>query len=269
MKVGEEIYRVWAPADSIWSSWVMPAPFVDLVCLSGADEEKLDALALLAGAQELECDLAIVADLPGAESVRYGLALAERGFRPVPLFNGSPGPAVYPTAGSLFPELTKPGHRSKSVIDMGKLLSALCAGATVLRSVRLAPGAPPVFLLDAMRMRGHRAAQQDLFDNRWKIFSQDFPSARFLKEHGIRRVLLVQDSGGQPQEDLAHVLLRWQEAGIEMLSAARKDSAHAAAIRVSRPSGFRASWHRGLALLGLRRNDAGGFGGWPHDTSAG
>jgi len=269
MKPGEAIYTVWAPADSIWSPWVMPTPFVDLVCLPIADEEKFDALAALAGAQELERDLAIVADLPGAESVRYGLALATRGYRPVPLFNGSPVPTLFPTAGSLFSERMKHGHASRSVIDMEELLRALCAGATVLPDVRLGANAPPVFLLDAMRMKGHRAANRELFDNRWKVFAQDFPSAKFLKEHGIRRVLLVQNSGGQPQEDLAHVLLRWQEAGVKILSSDRKDLARATTIRVSRPSGFRRSWHRGLALLGLRRNNAGGFGGWPHDSSAG
>ena len=30
----EEIYKSWAPADSIWSPWVIPVPFAQIVCLN-------------------------------------------------------------------------------------------------------------------------------------------------------------------------------------------------------------------------------------------
>ena len=50
------------------------------------------------------------------------------------------------------------------------------------------------------------------FDNRWVVFPQDFPSAAFLRSRGVAEVLLIQ-AGAQPQEDLAHVLLRWQQGG--------------------------------------------------------
>jgi hypothetical protein len=49
------------------------------------------------------------------------------------------------------------------------------------------------------------------------VFPQDFPSANFLFRHQISRVLLFQHGGrAQPQSDLAHVLLRWQEARMEV-----------------------------------------------------
>ena len=41
----------------------------------------------------LDLDSTIVVDLPGAEAVYAGLALAARGFRPIPLFNGTSGPS--------------------------------------------------------------------------------------------------------------------------------------------------------------------------------
>jgi len=40
-------------------------------------------------------------------------------------------------------------------------------------------------------------------------------------------------------------------------------------ITIKRPSQFRALWYRTLALLGLRRAPAGGFGAWPHSSSGG
>jgi hypothetical protein len=97
-----------------------------------------------------------------------------------------------------------------------------------------------------------------LFDNRWVVLPQDFPSGTFLKANGIDRVLLLHDRDGQPREDLAHVLLRWQEAGVA-IAAARPGGA-AAELRVARPSRFRAAWYALLVTFGLRPNSAGGFG---------
>ncbi|MGH9601505.1 MAG: hypothetical protein ACRD24_03860 [Terriglobales bacterium] len=109
------------------------------------------------------------------------------------------------------------------------------------------------------------------FDNRWMVFPQDFPSASFLTSHGIQRVLLAQESYAPvPREDLAHVLLRWQEGGIEILLKRLDRPDAPARIEVARPSRFRALWHRALAIVGLRRSSAGGFGCTvPESSSAG
>jgi hypothetical protein len=61
-----------------------------------------------------------------------------------------------------------------------------------------------------------------------------------------------------PHEDLAHVLLRYQEAGIAILSAATDGGAEP--ITIAKPNNFGRFWYRALALAGLRRNSAGGFG---------
>jgi hypothetical protein len=209
--------------------------------------------------------MAIVVDVPGGDAVRYGLALAHIGFRPVAVFDGSPGPFSIVARKPLESHEQRKGT---TVVDMSDLVHALCNGAAALKALNLLPHTPPAFLLDSMRMTGHRPADQELFDNRWKVFPQDFPSAKFLREHGIQRVLLLQESAGQPQEDLAHVLLRWQEEELEIL-AAGKTEASPLAIRVEKPSQFRASWYRGLEILGLRRSSVGGFGAWPYEGLSG
>jgi hypothetical protein len=107
-----------------------------------------------------------------------------------------------------------------------------------------------------------------MFDNRWMVFPQDFPSARFLVERKIKRVTLVQAEKTQPSEDLSHVLLRWQEAGIEILAKTKGDVGAPSGITVSRPSRFKASWYRALAIMGLRRSSVGGFGSFIPETSA-
>jgi hypothetical protein len=109
-----------------------------------------------------------------------------------------------------------------------------------------------------------------LFDNRWTVFPQDFPSARFLLERGIKRVVLVHaNANAQPQEDLAHVLLRWQEAGLEIFGKTQADKELPVKITVTRPSRFRFVWYRALVLLGFRRSSVGGFGAFLAQSSGG
>ena len=266
----EEIYGIWAPRDLVWSPWVIPVPFAQLYC---GDTTALGELPdynlewLPAGNSR---DLAIVVDLPGADAIHYGLALIAHGLRPVPVLDGSPGPFGVPSFTPDTNALTGSTRKSASIVDMSGLLHALCQGISWLRQARLEREAPPAFLLDANRMVGVPSESGEVFDNRWMVFPQDFPSARFLREHGIRKVILVHDRFvSQPQEDLAHVLLRWQEEGIAIESKSARFGDVPAAIQVNRPSRFRAFWYRGLAVLGLRRNDAGGFGGYPPDTSGG
>jgi len=185
-------------------------------------------------------DTAVVIDLPGAEAVLTGLALAGRGFRPVPLFNGCTGPA--------------------EVIDQGPIIEALRAGAPYLSGLAL-EGAPPAFLLDSRREGPAWRLLPGSFDNRWKVFPQDFPSASFLTGRGLRRALLVHRDRVEPAEDLAHVLRRWQDAGLVIEALDVAGTAGPVRITVDEPPWYRAAWQRVLAIFGLRRNWRGGFGG--------
>jgi hypothetical protein len=181
---------------------------------------------------------AVVVDLPGALSVELGLALAAGGFRPVPLFNACDG--------------------RDAALDLKPIVRRLLDGAASLSQRALPDDAPPAFLLDSRRMEV-AAPPPGKFDNRWLSFPQDFPSASFLASRGIRRVILV-DTRPAPRDDLAHTLRRWQEAGLEILRKEWDSPSPPAPLDVPRPSRFRSTWHRVLALVGLRRNSAGGFG---------
>ena len=201
---------------------------------------------------------AVVVDLPGVNSVKTGLGLAEAGCRPVPLFNIAPGPRLTPGGSAL--------------IDVSPIVHWLEWGAERLVGLSLAANACPAFLLDADRQATQWGnALPGRFDNRWLVFPQDFPSASFLLAQRIEYAVLLQPAGRtQPLPDLAHVMLRWQEAGIRVLV---WDPAAAEAlqpIQVARPSRFRSAWYRALALMGLRRNSAGSFGSViPQPSSSG
>jgi hypothetical protein len=197
--------------------------------------------------------MAIILDLPGAEAIWLGMAFSQRGFRPVPLYNGVRGP----TLGGF------------ELVSVDAIVFALHGVEEALSGLRLPPDAPPVFLLDAERYAGGSFADPGRFDNRWWTFPQDFPSANFLLSHGIRSVVLGQKLSASPQRDLAHVLLRWQEAGIQILTCGVNDQTQPTSIHVERPDNFRSLWYQALVMAGLRRNSTGGFGGIVPEPSSG
>jgi hypothetical protein len=183
----------------------------------------------------------LVVDLPGSEGVLLGLALAAHGYRPVPVLNVCTG--------------------MREVLDMRSTLDALQVGAAFLQALRLPDDAPPAFLLDSRR-RGAGLTQQPgpgEFDNRWQVFPQDFPPAEQLLTSGLSSALLVQEGGG-PQEDLVHVLRRWQDAGLVLMQVSPGADAQPQPLEVARPNWYMSVWYRLLSLMGLRRNEIGGFG---------
>jgi hypothetical protein len=257
----EEVFAVWAPAESLWSPWVAPVLFAQTFWETRIKSELVSPLALTWFDVASEPTVCVV-DLPGAESVQIGFALAGRGFRPVPLYNASPGPEEIVGLGAGSPSVWN------AVIDMGPIVEAISAVTASLKCLAFSPQASATFLLDSQRLTGTRAPDKGMFDNRWMVFPQDLPSARFLLARDIRHVLVVQRNRVEPQDDLAHVLLRWQEAGLSILSRNLADDAPPSPISVRRPSRFKAVWYRALAQIGLRRSSAGGFGSYIPETTA-
>jgi len=246
----QELFDIWIPDGTLWSDWGKPVLFAEMDVKrpygSPVARELPPSLDLWA----INRRTAIVADLRGADSVVLGLEMARRGFRPVPLFNASSG--------------------NLQIIDLQPIKQVLLQGADELRAFRLPVDAPPVFLLDCRRQEPGQTLAPGRFDNRWLVFPQDFPSANFLLSHGISDALLVQEGWGQPAKDLAHVLRRWQEAGIRMqVVSSRGEHSRPAPLDVRKPSHFRALWHRSLAAIGLRKNSAGGFGAVIPDAGGG
>ncbi len=243
----EEWYAIWAPEEALWARWARPVLFAqfDPAALEGTAVGSTATGPPLAPA---DGRTAVVLDLPGPEAVRMGLELARAGFRPVPLFNGSDGPLP--------------------LIDVQLIVRELLVGAPLLAGLPLPPEAPPAFLLDARRLQG--TPQPHIYDNRWVVLPQDFPSATLLRSHGIERVVLVQAGSTSPARDLAHVLLRWQEGGvpIRLLDMAR--GGEPVELQVTKPAWYRSLWWGIVALVGLRRSNVGGFGGVvPEQTSGG
>ena len=248
-----ELFDVWAPQDCLWSRWAKPVLFAEPPpqFLPPAAAPGMPAPAVPpAPAEEaappfpdvlLDRSQAVVVDLPGARSIQAGLALAGQGYRPVPLFNCG-------------------GHPS-ALVNVQPILGELESGAGSFGEFRLSAEAPPAFLLDANRQLPAGRAAPGRYDNRWLVFPQDFPSANFLRSRQIVRVLLIQEARPQPAEDLAHVLRRWQEAGIEMrLLHPEAGWSSPVSLQVEKPSRFRNLSYRALAIFGLHRNSAGGFG---------
>jgi hypothetical protein len=121
--------------------------------------------------------------------------------------------------------------------------------------------APPVFLLDSTRLEGQ--AKPGMFDNRWAVFPQDFPSSTFLLAHGIKQVILVQ-AASLIDRDLGWVLGLWKRSGIDVLLL-RQGLAEPHTLdtvrKINRFDFARAAFVAGLiSNLDLHRNNAGGFG---------
>jgi hypothetical protein len=254
----EQIYNLWAPTDSPWSLWAKPVLFAHLPAPreESCAEPNLFLAAPLAERvpqpqpapaelenrwpHPVESGTAIVVDLPGRLSVVMGLSLAVAGYRPVPLFNAVPG-------------LPNP------IVDVRAIAVALIDASARLASLKVAPDAPPAFLLDHDRRRG--VPQPGDFDNRSISLPTDFPSAGALREHGITRILVIQPTLEAPQNDVAHTLRRWQDAGIPISIYAATTHEGPQPWHVERPRLYKAIWHNLLVMTGLRRNLLGGFGG--------
>lgn len=235
----EELFDAWAPDGVEWSQWAKPVLFAQWPDTVTPPEKTPDwGAPNYLWLPQASGRTVVVVDLPAVESVRTGIVLARRGYRPIPLFNTTHGPSP--------------------VLEIAPLMLELGRGAVQLKPLSLATAAPPAFLIDANRMNPPTPPSPGKFDNRWVVFPQDFPSGTFLRARGVAEVLLIHP-GGNVKEDLTHVLLRWQQAGLRIIAASPSDSGPRD-ITITRPSWFRRAWYRALTAARLRRNNAGGFG---------
>jgi len=226
------IYKIWAPDDAEWTGWAKPALFAKLQFTLNHNIPEKPSADYVSGASK---NTLIILDLPGRNGVDEALMLAEKGWRPVPLYNGVWGPAM--------------------IVDISGIEAALYAGAEKLEKIQISPDAPPAFMLDSSRMEaGGRLP--GTYDNRWCVFPQDMPSAEYLKKKGIDRVIV---RSKEIQEDLSHVLCRYQEQGIKIYLC--DISNYLQLLTVKKPSGFKRAVYRFQVISRLKRNAAGGFGG--------
>ena len=128
---GKEAYRIWAPAGCKWTDWVRPVPF-----MAAGDVSRIycDSDYAVPAAEYIDANntgAAVSVDLPGAESVKEGIALAKAGYRPVPIYNGT---------------VEQPGARA--AVDNRSVGLALVMAARELERIEIRSDAPPAFLTD-------------------------------------------------------------------------------------------------------------------------
>lgn len=259
-----EIFTAWAPDASLWSTWTKPVLFAHLNSVPVAAESPVgqEPPINLNWCPPIEEKVVVVVDLPGADGVWIGIALAERGYRPIPLYNAVPLPGNYP----LLDPVTQ---RRIVAVDVSPIVNALRKGTERLVELQISADAPPAFMLDANRQGDGRIMVPDDFDNRSVCFTTDFPSANFLLAHGFQRALLVQKNQLDVESDLKYVLRRWQDGGIKLEVIRIDFAAEPEPLKVARPAWFGAMFQRVLVALGLRRTRGGGFGEWIPEAEGG
>ena len=248
-------YKIWAPDNALWTVWAKPVLFANPTFSDYLLHiPEINWLPEVPKANEINPnsennannDTMVIIDLPGKDGVEEGLALANIGYRPVPLYNGVNGP-----------------YESMMIVNVRDIVTALYQGADFISSLNLRPDAPPVFLLDSNRLKG-RGKEKGKYDNRWCIFPQDMPSAPFLTKQGIKKIIL-RSYDNSIQNDLSHILCRYQEQGIRIFQFDGTDGYNGNAMlketKVSRPSQFGGFIYRFKVIAGLTRNPTGGFGG--------
>jgi hypothetical protein len=276
----QSLFDIWAPASAMWARWAKPVLFSQMDSIAPEEKIALEPPFDVRWAVDSDRATAIVVDLPGAQGVSAALSLAAIGYRPVPLFNACPAPAG-----------------DTALVAVRPIMIALASVASSLQSCGLPDDAPPAFLLDAMRnpaagtpspervddepaslppflkaVEGDTAVvapSRGIFDNRSISLPTDFPSANLLLSGGIRRIVLIQPRHTDPQADLSHTLLRWQQAGLTILVGAIDEPGPPRPITIKRPRAYRLLWYNLLAKLGLRSNPLGGFGGFLPMSSTG
>ncbi len=224
---GKELYRIWAPPGAKWVEWVRPVPFVESESCSKfyyVPEMKLwagniamnvcnqvdnsDAVRNMAPGT----DTVLIVDLPGAESVKKGIELAGKGYRPIPIFNGT---------------IEQKGARATT--DNQSVVEALRQGAERLKTLEIQKEAPPAFLLDSNRLNRFKM-DVSLFDNSWDVYPQDLPSADYCKAQGVRSVVVI---GKRFSKDLKKILYAYQKKGLEIFLT--NGFAEPKRIRIRRP----------------------------------
>lgn len=191
---GKEIYKIYAPNGAKWTDWVRPVPFVAIDTYNRkpiADWMERKAMFL----KNYQQDTAIFVDLPGKESIELSIDLAYKGYRPIPIFNGTD---------------EQPG--SQATTNTYLIESCLINGSEKLKNIKLDNNANPAFLLDSYRTNRYRA-KESIFDNSWDLYKQDIPSAEYFKQNGITKIIIV---GDVIQRDLKKIFLKFQEKGIDI-----------------------------------------------------
>lgn len=191
----KDIYKLWAPYNNKWSGWVRPVPFInidkpkEINTFVDYNLPNVDYLNLI------DNKTAVIIDEEGIESIKEGIASSLKGYRPIPIFNG-----------------TLPNRGAECVVNSAVLENMLVWGASILNNVKISDDALPIFLTDSNRLTRHRI-DRSIFDNSWDVYPQDLPTHDFFIKNGIDKILI---KGPKLNPDLARILYKHQKNGIDI-----------------------------------------------------
>lgn len=193
---GKDLFKIWAKPGCKWVDWVRPVPFV---AIDSEDFELYNSTNYIKPnvdyTEELDgSDIAIIVDLPGYRSIEEGISLAQKGYRPIPLYNG-----------------TKEPKGAMPTVDNQEIEEALIWGTYELEKIELKNEALPAFLLDTNRMNRYKMSLS-VFDNSWDIYHQDIPTAEYFLKNGIKRIAIRTE---RIQKDLKTIFYKFQKKGIK------------------------------------------------------
>ena len=191
----EACFAAWAPDDSLWSA-VGESPWRFFTPWNDGYEQALavEPVVRRPTAATSDSNIVVIVDLPGAEAVHMGVAMARHSLRPVRASTEPRGPACRDRRASSSPIAADGGARTSKVPP----------------GSRRAPG----FLLTRDETSRRNRRRPAAYDDRWVAPPQDFPSGALLASRGVR--LRPSSGAAAPLDrpDLAHVLRRWQDHGI-------------------------------------------------------
>lgn len=194
-RIGKEIYQIWAPFGKKWTDWVRPVPFIEIhTQKKGYAVSPIDIPENIC-VKQADKQMAILVDLPGSHSVEMGLALATKGYRPIPVYNG-----------------VEEQEGARATTDNQSIDTALYYGAKELEKIEIPETAPPAFLMDTNRLQRFKM-DDSIYDNSWDVYPQDIPSARYFLAQGIHKILIIGDTLSR---DLKKILYDFQKKGMRI-----------------------------------------------------
>ena len=198
-KLSWDVYKAFVPKENKWSNWVRPVPFINIGMGKKNYSYNFKEQHVFHSNDEnmklfLE-DTAVIVDMPGASSINASMNLVREGFRPIPIYNG------------IIEE-----ENSKSVVDNQTVSAGLLWMAKELFNINISDDAMPAFLLDSNRLLQYKS-KISVYDNSWDVYRQDMPSAEYLKNNYVKRILLISE---RISGDLRKILLNYRKAGIDI-----------------------------------------------------
>lgn len=193
------VYKAFVPKVNIWSNWVRPVPFIN-IGIGKRNYRYLYEEQHIFDSKDKDMEIftketAIIVDMPGISSINAGMHLLKEGFRPIPLYNG-----------------TIEEENARNIVDNQAVSEGLMWIGAKLQECNISDDAKPAFLLDSNRLIQYKR-HVSLYDNSWDIYAQDMPSAQYLKDNGVNRILLISE---RISGDLRKILLNYQKTGIEI-----------------------------------------------------